>query len=97
MLQPKSVLLRIVERLIDTLIMSVFAFRFDSVFVRNKVKRKILNIYNAFPLGSIEAFLLDGLAIFIRLHYGDLLTYFHCRFVFDFLLLLNYPNIYQVL
>ena len=70
-------LLRLIERFIDTLVRSVFAFRFDSVFVRNKVKRKILNIYNTLPLVSIEAFLLDGLAIFIRLHYGDLLTYFH--------------------
>ena len=58
---PKPMFLRLVERLIDTLIRSVFAFRFYSVFVRQKVKRKIINIYNAFPLGSIEAFLLDGL------------------------------------
>ena len=80
MLQPKPVLLRIRKRLLDTLVRSVFILWLYSVFVRNKVKRKILNIYNTFPLGSIEAFLLDGLAIFIRLHYGDLLTYFHLRY-----------------
>ena len=77
MLQPKPVLLRLVERFIDTLVRSVFILWLYSVFVHHKVKRKILNIYNAFPLVSIEAFLLDGLAILIRYHYVDLLTYFH--------------------
>ena len=77
MLQPKPVLLRLIERFIDTLVRSVFILWLYSVFVHHKVKRKILSIYNAFPLVSIEAFLLDCLSIFIRLHYGDLLTYFH--------------------
>lgn len=55
--------LSLVERFLDTLIRSVFAFRFDSVFIHYKVKLKILIIYNAFPLGSIVAFYLDGLTI----------------------------------
>lgn len=83
MLQPKPMLLRIVERFIDTLIRSVSWFWFDSVFVRHKVKRIILYIFKAFPLGFLDTFSLDSLTIFIRLHYGDLLTYFHCLFSFN--------------
>ena len=58
---PKPMFLRLFERLIDTLVRSVFWKWFYSVFVFGKVKLKILIIYNTFPLGSIEAFLLDGL------------------------------------
>lgn len=82
MLQPKPMLLRIVERFIDTLIRSVSWIWFDSVFVRHKVKRIILYIFKAFPLGFLDAFSLDGLAIFIRFHNCYLLTYFHCLFSF---------------
>lgn len=49
MLQPKPVLLRIVERFLDTLIRSVCWLWFDSVFVQHKVKRIILYIIKAFP------------------------------------------------
>ena len=97
MLQPKPVPLRIVERFIDTLIRSVLWLGGNSVFVRHKVKRIILNIFKAFPLGFLVAFSLDGLAIFIRFHYGDLLTYFHYRFLFVYYLHLNSQPIYQVL
>ena len=74
---PKPMFFRLVERFLDTLVRSVFWNWLDSVFVFGKVKLKILIIYNTFPLGSIEAFLLDGLSILLRNHYCDLLTYFH--------------------
>ena len=77
---PKSVLLRLFERLIDTLVTSVFWNWLYSVFVFGKVKLIILYIINAFPFRRKEGSSLDGLSIFIRFNYCYLLTYFHFRY-----------------
>ena len=77
---PKSVFFRLVERLIYTLIRSVFWNWFDSVFVFGKVKLIILYIINAFPFRRKEGSSLNGLAIFIRLYNLYLFTYFHCLY-----------------